>query len=328
MRTTNVRRVRGGALTAIAVTALLTSACLSDSGGSGDTAPGSLAELGDLDDAQFTVGSKEFTEQLILCEITAIALQSTGASVDRQCGLAGSDTTRTALTSGNIDMYWEYTGTAWISYLQNTDPINDPDEQLQAVAAEDEASNDVIWLDRAPFNNTYAIAAADDVVGEYGVTSLSEYADLANSDQSAASLCVNSEFSVRNDGLPGVERTYGFELAANHVATLEEGTIYNAIGQSDPCNFGMVATTDGRIQAFGLTVLDDDQGFFPVYNPAVTVRKDVFDEHPGLAEVLNPVAAALNTESMQQMNTSVDIDGERPADVARDWLVEQGFIGE
>ncbi|NDL57947.1 glycine/betaine ABC transporter substrate-binding protein [Phytoactinopolyspora sp. XMNu-373] len=312
----------------LAVIGLLTSGCFGDSDSQGGAEPGRLAENVSLDDAKFTVGSKEFTEQLILCEITAIALQSVGADIERQCGLAGSDTTRTALTSGNIDMYWEYTGTAWISYLQHTEPVDGPDEQHRAVAEEDEADNDIVWLDYAPFNNTYAIAAADGIIEEYGVTTLSDYADLANSDPAAASLCVNSEFSVRNDGLPGVQESYGFEMASNNLATLEEGSIYNAIGKSDPCNFGMVATTDGRIQGLGLTVLEDDNGFFPVYNPAVTVRKPVIDEHPELAEVLNPIAAALSTEAMQQLNSEVDIDGERVEDVAREWLRSHGFVGD
>jgi osmoprotectant transport system substrate-binding protein len=313
---------------AVAVGAgLAVTGCFGGSEDGADAEAGSLADDVSLDDVTVTVGGKEFTEQLILCEVTALALESAGADVARECGLAGSDTTRAALTSGDIDMYWEYTGTAWISYLEHTDPIDDPDEQLKAVADEDQADNGIVWLDRAPFNNTYAIASANDKASELGVASLSDYADLANSDPGAASICVNGEFAVRNDGLPGVQEHYGFELPSGNVASLEEGAIYNSISKSDPCNFGMVATTDGRIQGMGLTVLEDDKAFFPIYNPALNVRQDVIDENADIAVVANAIAAALSTESMQQMNTSVDIDGETPEDVAKEWLQSEGLIG-
>lgn len=289
--------------------------------------PGSLAKLASLKDVKVTVGSKEFTEQLVLCEITAQALQSAGATVSRRCGLSGSDTTRKALTGGNIDMYWEYTGTAWISYLKHTKPVAGADKQYKAVAAEDKAKNDIVWLDRAPFNNTYAIAAAGKVVKQQGTTSLSDYAKLARAKPDDASLCVNSEFGSRNDGLPGVEKSYGFKLPSSAVKTLDEGAIYNAIGKRDPCNFGMVATTDGRIKGLGLTVLKDDKSFFPVYNPAVNVRKRVLDAHPDLAKVLNPIARALTTGLMQDLNTEVDVKGLRPPETAEKWLKSKGFTG-
>lgn len=324
-------RTRKAAAVAAAL-ALLTGGCaLGDDSDGGATsskvAPGSLAKLASLKGVKVTVGSKEFTEQLILCEITAQALQSAGATVKRECGLSGSDTTRKALTSGTIDMYWEYTGTAWISYLDHTKPVPGAEAQYKAVADEDKAKNKIVWLDRAPFNNTYAIAASGKVVQRTGVTSLSQYAKLAKSKPADASLCVNGEFSSRNDGLPGVQKTYGFKLPASSVKTLEEGAIYNAIGKSDPCNFGMVATTDGRIKGLKLTVLKDDKAFFPVYNPAVTIRKQVLDAHPGIAKVLNPIAKALDTNLMQNLNSQVDIDGMRPPETATKWLKSKGFIG-
>jgi osmoprotectant transport system substrate-binding protein len=329
MRTIGTRTRKAAAVTA--ALALLTGGCAlgadSDAGSSQKAAPGSLAKLASLKGVKVTVGSKEFTEQLILCEITAQALQSAGATVQRKCGLSGSDTTRKALTSGNIDMYWEYTGTAWISYLKHTKPVAGAEAQYKAVADEDKAKNKIVWLDRAPFNNTYAIAAAGKVAQRTGVTSLSAYAKLAKSKPADASLCVNGEFSSRDDGLPGVQKAYGFKLPASSVKTLEEGAIYNAIGKSDPCNFGMVATTDGRIKGLKLTVLKDDKAFFPVYNPAVNIRKQVLDAHPGIAKVLNPIAKSLDTDLMQSLNTEVDVKGLRPPETATKWLKSKGFIG-
>jgi glycine betaine/choline ABC-type transport system substrate-binding protein len=129
-----------GTAAVMASAALLLGGCALDSETTTAEA-GSLAKDASLDGASITVGSKEFTEQLILCEITAQALESAGADVERNCGLTGSDTTRTALTSGEIDLYWEYTGTAWIGYLKHTDPVPDATRQYKAVAREDLAEN-------------------------------------------------------------------------------------------------------------------------------------------------------------------------------------------
>lgn len=319
------------AIAATAAASLLLGGCAlgedPDSAGKTAVKPGSLAKLASLKGVSVTVGSKEFTEQLILCEITAQALQSAGAKVTRKCGLSGSDTTRKALTSANIDMYWEYTGTAWVSYLKHTKPVPGSKAQYDAVAKEDEAKNGIVWLDPAPFNNTYAIGESAAVLKKTGVTSLSAYAKLAKSTPGSATMCVNGEFGSRDDGLPGVEKTYGFKLPAGDVKTIDEGAIFNAIAKRDPCDFGMVTTTDGRIKGLKLTVLKDDKAFFPVYNPAVNIRKQVLDQHPGIAKVLNPIAHALDTNLMQNLNTQVDITGLRPPETAQKWLKSKGFIG-
>jgi osmoprotectant transport system substrate-binding protein len=317
--------VRFGA--AVAVAGLVLTGCSLDEDSGPAAEPGSLAEGVDLEGASITVGSKEFTEQLILCEITAQALESAGADVQRECGLVGSDTTRTALTSGQIDMYWEYTGTAWIGYLQHTDPIPDATELYNAVAEEDLAENDIEWLDPAQYNSTYAIAVASSVSEELGVTTISDYAELAASDPDQASMCVNSEFEARNDGLPGMAEKYGFEVEPLPISTIAEGAIPQAVSDSDPCNFGDMTSVDGRIQSLDLTILEDDKHFFPVYNPAPNVNKDVLADNPDLAKVLNPIAAELAEDDIQQLNAEVDIDGLQPEDAAEGWLQDNGFIG-
>ncbi|UYM07581.1 glycine betaine ABC transporter substrate-binding protein [Solicola gregarius] len=315
-------------LRALAVTAAIG---LALSGCSLDDEPkaksGDLAEEASLDGASLTVGGKEFTEQLILCEITAQALESAGADVERKCGLAGSNTTHTALTSGEIDMYWEYTGTTWISYLKHTDPIPDAQKQFDAVAKEDLAKNDIEWLDPAQYNSTYAIAVASDTADELGVKTLSDYAKVANSNPEDASMCVNSEFEARNDGLPGLEKKYGFDLPSDAVKTIAMGTIPKAVSEGDPCNFGDMTSVDGRIPALDLTVLEDDKHFFPIYNPAPNVNKDVLADNPDIAKVLSPIAEALDEEAIQKLNAKVDIDGLQPEDAAQEWLQEHDFIG-
>jgi osmoprotectant transport system substrate-binding protein len=131
----------------------------------------------DLSGVSLTVGSKEFTEQLILGQLTKLVLEDAGASVSDQTGLVGSTTVREALTSGEIDLYWEYLGTGWVTYLGNTEGIPDVDEQYEALVEADEA-NDVVWLEPAPFNNTYAIAMTQANADEMGITSISDIGEL------------------------------------------------------------------------------------------------------------------------------------------------------
>ncbi|GAA2637550.1 glycine betaine ABC transporter substrate-binding protein [Actinomadura fulvescens] len=304
----------------------VTTGCFSSS--TTDAKEGSLAKGASLKGATFTVGSKEFTEQLVLCQVTALALRSAGATVREKCGLQGSNTTRAALTSGSIDMYWEYTGTAWINYLKNTKPIDDPARQYQEAAQQDLAKNQVKWLAPAPANNTYAIGVKTSVAQERGIKNLSDYARLAKSDPDKTSTCVASEFAGRNDGWPGLQKAYGFTLPKKAVATLAEGAIFNAIAKRDPCDFGMVTTTDGRIKALALTPITDDKKFFPIYNPALTVRASVHRDNPAIEKVVNPLAAAITDAVLQELNGEVDVKGKEPVEVAEAWLQSKGFIGK
>lgn len=134
----------------------------------------------DLSGASIRVGSKEFTEQLILGQLTKFVLEEAGANVSDQTGLVGSVTVRQALTSGEIDMYWEYLGTGWVTYLDNTEAIPDPQEQYEALKEAD-AANGIVWLEPAPFNNTYAIAMTNERSEELGITRISQIAELLQS---------------------------------------------------------------------------------------------------------------------------------------------------
>jgi len=305
-------RVRSGVhrVAVLAVATVLVASC----GGSGKKSSSSGG--GKLDGKSFTVGGKEFTEQKILCEITAQALERAGAKVKRQCGLSGSSTVRTALTSGSIDMYWEYTGTGWITHLKHTKPIPDSQQQYDAVAKEDLEKNKIKWLSFAPFDNTYALGVRKDNLTD--VKTLSDYGNLVKSDPAKGSLCVATEFTNRDDGLPGLETTYGFK--GEKLSTLDAGAIYNSIKKASPCNFGEVFTTDGRIEGLGLRVLQDDKKFFAIYNPALNVRASVFDANPAIADVMKPITAALDTATMQKMNADLDIRGDTPKDIAKAFL--------
>ena len=278
----------------------------------------------DLTGATFTVGSKEFTEQLILGQITKLVLEDAGATVKDQTGLVGSKVVRAALTSGDIDMYWEYTGTGWITHQGNTTPVAGSQEQFDAVKKADEA-NGIVWVDPAPFNNTYAIATTNEMATELNLVTMSDLATYAGANADKATLCGAAEFLGRDDGLPGLETAYGMKFGT--ISELELGLVYTSVDKGDPCTFGEVFATDGRIAGLGLTVLDDDKSFFPSYLPSLNVRKEVFDANPKLAELFAPVAAVLDTATMTALNAKVDVDGMQEADVAKEFLTEKGLIG-
>lgn len=303
-------------MTATATAALFGLAACGGSSGGGD---------GELSGASISVGGKDFTEQLVLCEMSVIALEDAGADVDNNCNLQGTVAAREALLAGEIDTYWEYTGTGWITHLGNADPIQDSDEQYQAVAEADLEQNEIEWLPYAPFNNTYAIAANQATIDETGYETLTDLAE-GNEAGEVENICVESEFAVRNDGLPGLEETYGTTFSPDQVSELATGAIYSATG-GDECQFGEVFITDGRIVEQELTVLEDDQAFFPIYNPSPNVRAELLEEYPAIADVFAPIAEALDNETMTALNAQVDVDGETADAVAQEWLESEGLIG-
>ncbi|CAN5637843.1 MAG: glycine betaine ABC transporter substrate-binding protein [Chloroflexi bacterium] len=297
------------------------------SAGGDSSAPASAGAGGtDLSGVEFTVGSKEFTEQLILGQITIQVLEAAGATVTDETGLVGSPVVREALVAGNIDMYWEYTGTGWITHLGNEAPVAGAEAQYDAVAEAD-AENDIAWLEPAPFNNTYAIAAATAMADELGLATLTDLAAYAGENPDETTICAAAEFLARDDGLPGLEAAYGFEVPDSSLSELELGLIPPLVAEGDPCVFGELFATDARIVSLDLTILEDDQEFFPSYLPALNVRQEVLDANPGLADLFAPVAAALDNDTMTALNAQVDIDGEEPADVARAFLEENGLLG-
>lgn len=299
----------------LALSALaLVSAC----GGSDAAGDGS----GDLDGLTGTIGSKDFSEQYILAHITGEVLNANGADVDVNTQLVGSANVRQALENGDFIGYWEYTGTSWITYNGETTPITDPAEQFEAVKEAD-AKNGIAWLDPAPMNNTYAFAIRRDKAEELGVSTLSDVAALPPEEQT---FCIESEFSTRDDGWPGLKETYGFKVADDNLVMLDTGVIYTATQEGTDCNFGEVFATDGRIQGMDLVVMEDDKKFFPVYQGALTMDAEVFEEYPEVADVMAEVSPLLTDEVMQELNAKADVDGEDPEDIALDWLEEQGLI--
>ena len=312
-------------LTALAVgVTLAVAACGEDDGGGGGGTDSAAA----LDGKSLTVGSKEFTEQVILGQIAILALEDAGASVKDETGIEGTANTRKALETGEIDMYWEYTGTGWVDILGNdvADAASDPQELFDAVAEQDK-ENGVEWILKTEANDTYAFATSQATADELGVTTISDYAELVKSDPEAASLCAAAEFLDRADGFPGVEKAYGFDLPDEQITELDLEIIYTALPKADPCSFGEVFESAGQIPANDLVVLEDDKQYFPGYEVAMTINEDVLADTPEIEEVLAPIAEKLTTEDLQQMNASVDVDGLPQEAVAEKWLEDNDLIG-
>lgn len=301
--------------------AALTACSFSDPGSSAATigSSGSLASSVDLSGVSLTVGSKEFTEQKILGRILVQILKASGAKVKDQTGLAGS-TARRALATGRVDLYYEYTGTAWIDALKHTNPVPGDRAQFEAVKTAD-AKNKITWLAMAPANNTYAIATNQQVQAESPLTRISQYAALANKNPGKAGLCTEAEFVNRDDGLPGLEKSYGFVLPKSQVAQLDYGLVYTSVAKSNPCRFAVVFSTDGQIKANKLTVLQDDKAFFPLYNIAMSMRTGVYTAHrEAYDKLFGKLDPLLTNEKLIEMNAAVDVDGLTVEDVADQFL--------
>lgn len=289
-----------------------------------DVRPGTIGRGEPLKGAELTVTSKSFTEQLILGAIMGIAFQAAGAEVVDRTGIQGSIGSREAVRKGEADAGYEYTGTAWITYLGRSEPIPDPHAQWEAVRKED-ARNGVTWLAPSALNNTYALAMNQANHRRYRTNTLSDVAALSKSDPGAVTLCVEVEFANRADGLPGMEKAYGMDLPAKSVTQMDTGIIYTQVAKGS-CVYGEVFTTDGRIKSMNLVVMDDDKKFFPNYNAAPMINTKTLKKWPAIPAVLDPISKKLNNSVAQDLNAKVDVDGEDPHQVALAWMKEEGFV--
>lgn len=302
------------------VLGLALTGCGSDSstggGGTGDGTGGKLAG------ADLTVGSKEFTESILLGKITAQVLKNAGASITDKTGISGSATVREALEASEIDMYWDYTGTGWVNILGHT-TTDVPKDLYKEVSTEDLNKNNVAWLEPAPFEDTYRIAVASDFAKGNDLKTMSDAAEYVKAHPDNGAVCAASEFINRDDGLPGLEKAYGLKFS--NVVELDLGLVYTQIGKK--CPFGEVFSTDGRIISNNLTVLEDDKNFFVEYRGALTLRKETLDKFPAIADIMAPVSAALTNKVITDLNAKVDVDGQKPEDVASEWLTSEGLLG-
>ncbi|MEZ5229709.1 MAG: glycine betaine ABC transporter substrate-binding protein [Acidimicrobiales bacterium] len=302
----------------------------STSEGAAETGGAAFADL-DLSGVELTVGSKDFTEQLVLGEMLVQSFEAAGATVDNKVDLGGTVVNREALLSGEIDTYAEYNGTGWTVHLEKdyadvteADGTVDPAKLTAAVAEADLAENNVVWLGQSPFNDTYGFASSPDLLDDgkpFTMDTMAAYLE-ANAD---AKLCLESEFPVRPDGLVLFEQGTGYTVPESQIEILDTGIIYTETRDGN-CDFGEVFTTDGRIGGLGLNLVEDP-GMMIVYNVSITMLDDVYQQNPAAFDAIaEQLFAPLDAATMTELNRRVDIDGETPADVANSFLTEQGLI--
>jgi osmoprotectant transport system substrate-binding protein len=286
---------RASALTLLAGAALLPAGC------------GSNAK------SVIKVGSKNFTEELVLGEIYAQALERSGYLVQRRLDLGSTQIAMEAMQRGEIDLYPEYTGTALVVQLKLA-PQSDRRKVFDIVKSAYERLYAMTWLAPAPMNDTQALATTQAVSSKYQLRTLSQCARLAP----RLRLGAVHEFIERPDGLPGLQRAYGgFHFADVKVTAI--GLKYKALLAGD-VDVALAFGTDGEIDANKLVVLDDDKRFFPPYQVAPVVRLDALTRFPKIAEALDPLAQFITDAAMRRLNWRVDGNHEEPADVARDFL--------
>jgi osmoprotectant transport system substrate-binding protein len=266
------------------------------------------------------VGSKDFTEEFIVGELYAQVLEHAGFKVDRKINLGGTPIAQAALVNGDIDLYPEYTSTGLLTVLKK-DPIKDPKEILSTVKQEYETQFKLTWLDASPFNDTNGLAVTQATADKYA---LKTYSDLA-AKASELRFGGPAEFAEREDGIKGLQKAYG-GFVPKELKQLGTGPLrYDALKNGD-IDVVVVFTTDARIAADKLVVLQDDKTFYPIYNIAPVVRQDTLAANPMIADALNKLAPLLTSEVITGLNAQVDIDGKEYAVVAKDFLDKSGLL--
>lgn len=278
--------------------------------------------------APVKVASKAFTEQVILGKIMVTLLKDRGIPVEDRTSLGGTNVNREALEQGQIDVYMEYTGTAWLSLFKKTEIIRDASLLYNKVKAEDEKKG-LVWLVPAKFNNTYSIIMKASSADELGIASLSQWAEWTQNNPGKMSVSTNAEFYSRADGFKGMMGHYGLEFGKDipdaNVKKMKTPLAKKAVRDGQAL-CGMAFATDGEIKDYNLTVLEDDKNYFPIYNPAPVIRAQVLETYPEIKFILNEIGPSLDTATMTRLNYRVNVKGEKPEAVAKSWLVGVGLI--
>ena len=272
--------------------------------------------------SSIVVGGKGFTEQLLLAEITGQYLTSKGYDVELKTGM-GSSLVRKALENKQIDLYWEYTGTAFLNYHKNKFANQPGNEIYDAVKAKD-AEAGIVWLNASAANNTYALAVRQADAEAKGIKTLEDLAAKLNGGNKLLLGC-NIEFYKRDDGLKPLQKAYGFEFPRSDIKRMDTGLVYKALKDGN-VDVGLVFATDGRIPAFNFVVLKDTKNYFPAYAITPTVRKETLDANPNLAKYLNTLSGLFNDATMSRLNATVDVDKKSVSEVAKGFLKAQGLL--
>lgn len=279
--------------------------------GESDSATGTKEALA------ITVGSKLDTEAQLLAHLMAGVLEDRGYQVTRKIRLGSTDLIRRAFLAGDIDVYWEFTGTG-LGILKQT-PVGDP-AQAYETAKRLDAANGVTWLPAAAMNDTYGLAVADG--GPITAANLTALAEAVKAQPDTA-LCADPEGGFRADVLPAVQQSYGLEF--KNIRQLGQPLIPPAVADGQ-CAVGIVYSTSALIVKHKLRVVDDDKKAFGAYTPAPTVRTERLTRWPSLAEDLAALTAALDTPTITALNAQVEVDGKPAQGVADEFLRQRGLL--
>jgi len=273
------------------------------------------------DDKTIVIGSKNFTESRLLAEMMAQLIEAKlDITVERRPNLGGTIVAFTALKTGEIDMYPEYTGTAWAVQLGYEERVSDPLRVFLTVSREFDAKWNLRWLPPFGFNNSYAIAMSEEAAERLGVTRVSELVE----HQETLRAGVSHEFLERADGFPGLAKLYGLTVA--DLKGMEHGLAYEAI-RTGKIDIVDAYTTDGKLLRYKIRLLEDDKRYFPPYDAAPVVRLDTLERHPELEPLLLQLAFTLDDAEMRKLNYRVEEEGGAFERVAHDHLVQEGLLG-
>ena len=271
------------------------------------------------------VGSKNFTEQYILGNMYAQALEANGFNAETKLDLGSEQIADKALQDGQIDLYPEYTGTALVAIVPfkgNPASLNSPQATYDAAkklyAKRSPADT---MLTPAPFNNTYGIFVRKSVAEDENLTNMEQLSKASKN----LTFISYSEFQNRSDGYPNVKKNYpAFDFKQIEIVN-QLGLRYSGLQNGDG-DVGVGFTTDGQLTSPQLVVMKDPKSIWPFYYPAPVVRSDVLKKYPKIKGVLNEVSASLDVEKMRKLNAQVDLDQEDPEDVAAEYLEKEGIV--
>ncbi|MFC1915098.1 ABC transporter substrate-binding protein [Chloroflexota bacterium] len=276
------------------------------------------------------IGSKIDTEGALLSQMIIAMLEDNNLPVVDKSEFGPTSVVRKAITSGELDLYPEYTGNGAFFFDETESDIwKDAQKGWERVKELDMAANNIVWLKSAPANNTWAIAIPKDLAEKEGLGSLKDLAAYVNRG-GYVKLAGSEEFVTSPVALPAFQEAYGFTLKKDQLLTLSGGntaqTEKAAAEGTDGVNAAMAYGTDGSLAALGLVILSDPRNVQPVYEPAPIVRSEVLERYPEIESILNPVFASLDLGTLQTLNAKIAFEGQAAADVARDYLVSKGFL--
>jgi osmoprotectant transport system substrate-binding protein len=275
------------------------------------------------------VASKIDTEGGLLGNMILAVLDHAGIPTENKVQLGPTKIVRTALTSGEVDIYPEYTGNAGFFFSIPDDPAWKNPEKAYEKAKELDKANNIVWLQPAPANNTWAIAVRKDVAEKNNLKTMDDFGKWV-AGGGKVKLAGSAEFVESPAALPGFQKAYGFKLTADQLLVFSGGdtaaTEKAAAEQTSGVNAAMAYGTDGQLAALGLVVMTDTKGVQAVYEPAPTVRQATLDKYPQIKDLLDPVFKTLTLETLQTLNAKIAVDGEDAKKVAKDYLTEKGFL--